>query len=97
MYIDTTLITPTRPCEVGGVSAFFHRFVENDRGLLQVNTFTRPEENEKLMKNYQTLGIIPNSAKVEKLRETRALIEWPDGRLATVALERVQFTDRGEG
>lgn len=96
MYINTTLITPTRPCEVGGVPAFFHRFVENDRGLLQVNTFTRPEDNAKIMKDYQALGIVPNYAKVEKLRETRALIEWTDGRLATVALERVQFTDRGE-
>lgn len=87
-------VTPTRPCKVDGEPAYFHRFVDNDRGLLQVNAFTRPEEHRKLLQEYQTLGLIPNCAKLEKLHETRALIEWPDGRLCTVAPERVQFTDR---
>jgi hypothetical protein len=92
------IITPlTRPCEVDGQACRFHRFVEEDRLLLKVNSYTRPKEADVYRRRAYEEGIVDTCCSTEILRETRALIEWPDGSLATVALERVTFTDRKEG
>jgi hypothetical protein len=87
-------ITPTRPCKVDGAPAYFHRFVDKDRMLLKVNTFAKPENEQAIFRRIYNEGVINPACDVKFLRETHALIEWPDGRLCTVALERVQFTDR---
>lgn len=84
----------TRPCTVDGAPALFHRFVENDRGVLQINTFCHPSQLETILKNFKENNFTDSTCSIEKFRETMALIEWPDGRLSTVAVERVQFTDR---
>ena len=84
----------TRPCKVDGATAFFHSFVENDRGVLQINTFCKPSQLETILKNFNENNFTDGTCKIEKFRQTMALIEWPDGRLSTVAVERVQFTDR---
>lgn len=86
-----------RPCTVDGEPAHFHRFVENDRGVLQINTFCRPSEIQTILRNFKENDFTDGTCKIEKLRQTMALIEWPDGRLCTVAVERVQFTDRKNG
>lgn len=83
-----------RPCKVDGAPALFHRFVENDRGILVFDIFCEKDDYDKMVKNFNEKNIIANTCKLEKLRSTMALIEWPDGRLCTVAVERVQFTDR---
>ncbi len=84
----------TRRCEVDGQACWFHRFVEEDRLLLRVNTFLRDDEARYCRRQAYEEGIVSASCDTEILRETRALIEWPDGHLSTVALERVTFTDR---
>lgn len=83
-----------RPCTVDGQTALFHRFVEDDRGILKVNAFMRKEDVDELNKIFHETNVVSNCCTLEKLRSTMALIEWPDGRLSTVAVERVQFTDR---
>lgn len=83
-----------RPCTVDGQAALFHRFVDNDRGVLQINTFCQRDMVNKILEDFHEKNMIPNACSIEKLRSTMALIEWPDGRLSTVAVERVQFTDR---
>lgn len=83
-----------RPCTVDGQTALFHRFVDQDRGVLHIKDFIKPEHMEIMIKNFNENNFIGPSCEIEKLRQTSALIEWPDGRLCTVALERVQFTDR---
>ena len=83
-----------RPCTVDGEPALFHRFVDQDSGVLKFNVFAREDFVNKKIRDFHTLGIVPTECSLEKLRKTLALIEWPDGRLCTVALERVQFTDR---
>lgn len=88
---------PLRQCEVDGKLCRFHRFVEEDRLLLRVDALMKPErEGELRLRAYET-GVVPSCCKTEVLRETRALIEWPDGSLSTVAVERVTFLDQGEG
>lgn len=89
-------VTPTRPCKVDGEPALFHRFVDNDRGVLRINTFCKPEIVQTILKNFNDNNFTDHTCEIEKFRETRALIEWPDGRLSTVAVEQVQFTDRSK-
>lgn len=82
-----------RPCTIDGAPAFFHRFVDQDRGVLHIKTFCRPSHLDIMLKNFNENNFIGPDCEIEKIRQTMALIEWPDGRLCTVALERVQFTD----
>lgn len=86
-----------RPCEVDGKVCRFHRFVEEDRLLLKVNTFIRSDDAKFQRRRAYEEGIVDSSCSTEVLRETRALIEWPDGSMSTVAVERVTFLDRKEG
>lgn len=87
-------VAPTRPCKVDGELCRFHRFVEQDRLIMQVNSFARPDERENITRRALDTGIIPGGLNATAvIRETRALIEWPAGQLSTVAIERVQFTD----
>ena len=86
----TTLI----PCTVDGDPALFHRFVDIDRGVLQIKGFVRPSEMSNILENFNKNNFTGPDCNIEKFRSTMALVEWPDGRLCTVAVERVQFTDR---
>ena len=68
--------------------------MEEDRLLLKVGAFMKPADADILRRRAYEAGIVEPACSTEILRETRALIEWPDGRLSTVALDRVTFTDR---
>lgn len=87
----------TRPCTVDGSPALFHRFVDQDRGVLQINRLCRPSEVMTIVKNFNENNFTDAGCNIENFRQTKALIEWPDGRLCTVEVERVQFTDRQRG
>lgn len=86
-----------RPCTVDGAPALFHRFVDIDRGVLHIKTLVRPSEISTILENFNKNNFTGPGCEIEKFRSTMALIEWPDGRLCTVAVERVQFTDRKIG
>lgn len=85
-----------RPCTVDGEPALFHRFVDQDKGVLQINGLCKPSHLATILKNFNENNFTDSTCTIEKFRQTMALIEWPDGRLSTVAVERVQFTDRSE-
>lgn len=87
-------VTPTRPCTVQGHPAFFHRWVTEDRGLLRVHAMTNPEQQQALHAYYVKHGIIPSSGSLEKLTETLALVEMPDGSVKKVPAIQIRFTDR---
>lgn len=90
---------PERPCLVDGKPATFHRWVEEDRGVLQVNSLLRLDDEtiEKINRLFHKEGIVPGSCSLEKLHEVKALVEWPDGSVGTVRLELITFLDRREG
>lgn len=88
---------PERPCLVDNKPAIFHRWVEEDRGILQVHAFTKPDYIDQMRREYEEKNIIPASASLEKLRSVKALVEWPDGSVSTVGLELITFLDRREG
>lgn len=85
---------PVRPCKVDGEPCLFHEAVEEDRLILQVNLFVNPEDRANMTRRALDTGIVPSGMNVAAvMHETRALIEWATGRLSTVAVDRVQFTD----
>ena len=87
---------PERLCLVDGKPAVFHRWVDEDKGLLKINTFVRTAEAETLNRTFHEYGIIPDCCSMEKLRTTLALVEYPDGSVGKVKPELIQFLDRKE-
>ena len=85
-----------RPCEVDGQVCLFHRFVDEDKALLKINSFTRLEEQIILRDKVDMTGVVPGGCSTEVIRITRALVEYPDGSLGKVDPVRVCFTDREE-
>lgn len=85
---------PTRPCEVNGKPAIFHRWVENDRVIIQINSLCRPGEVKEYIHRYRSECVIPPTCSSDVLRETFALVEYDDGSVCKVEPERVKFTDR---
>lgn len=83
-----------RPCEVNGRPAFFHRWVEEDRALLCLDTFTRPEDRFAIADKIRASGVYPAGCHPEVIHETFALVEYQDGTIAMVKPESVRFTDR---
>ena len=83
-----------RPCRVDDTVCRFHRFVDEDRVLLKVRTFVREGYAQEFRKSLDEAGIIPAGCDTDVVRDTRALVEWPDGSLSTVAVEKVHFLDR---
>lgn len=86
-----------RPCLVDDKPATFHRWVEEDKGVLRVNGFISPTEQDRLIRRFREDGICPQGCSIETLHEIKALIEWPDGSVGMVAPRLVQFLDNREG
>lgn len=85
-----------RPCEVDGQVCYFHRFIEEERGVLQINAFMRPENVALVRRMYEEDGVMTNACSLEKLRHAWALVEFPDGAVKKVEPEKVRFLDREE-
>lgn len=85
-----------RPCEVDGKRCYFHRFIEEERGVLQINAFMRPESVKQVRRMYEEDGVMTNACSLEKLRHAYALVEFPDGTVKKVEPEKVRFLDREE-
>ena len=83
-----------RPCEVDGQRCYFHRFIEEERGVLQINALMRPESIKAVRRMYEEDGILSNACALEKLRHAYALVEFPDGAVKKVEPETVRFLDR---
>lgn len=85
-----------RPCTAFDRPALFHCWVVEEKGLLNIDTILRHDHPsiERMRADFHDKGIIPPCCSLEKLRETRAVVEWPDGSVSTVPLDVVQFTDR---
>lgn len=82
-----------RLCQVDGRLAIFHRWVDDEKAILKINSFTRRDDPaiELLRQDFLTKHIIPNCCTLDKVKTTRALIEWSDGHVALVDVEFLQF------
>lgn len=86
-----------RPCEVDGQFCRFHRWVEEEKALLHINIYERPQAQEEIVRRFREEGVFGPGCSVEKVRTCQALIEWPDGSVSRVDVMRVRFLDRKEG
>ena len=86
-----------RPCLADGKPATFHRWADEDKGVLKINAFTTPSEQEVLHRRFMDCGIIPNCCSIEPLRTCFALVEYADGSVGRVKPELIQFLDGKEG
>lgn len=83
-----------RPCEVDGQACHFHRFIEEEQGVLQCCGPFRPAYMMRAARHLKEDGFIPSDVTMEKLRHAWALVELPDGCLKKVEPEKVRFLDR---
>lgn len=86
-----------RPCLADGKPATFHRWVDDDRAVLQVGAFVHPRDRDRIFREFQEVGLIDSSSHIEKISATFALVEYPDGSVGKVKPVLIQFLDRGEG
>lgn len=89
-----------RPCEVRGVKALFHRYVD-DVKILFKNAVITPQHVadgliDKHMKLIEELHIIPRGFDVEKISTTLALVEYEDGTVHKVDPTDVKFLNTKE-
>ena len=85
----------SRPCEVDGRPALFHRWVEEDQALLRVNCFVREDEYEYLLHRFRRDGFVGPGCSTEVIRHTLALVEYQDGTVAKVDPELIRFVGEG--
>lgn len=83
-----------RPCLADGKPATFHRWVEEDRALLQVDTLMKREDLQKTFHMFLAHGVADASSTIMKARVCYALVEYPDGSVGKVRPELIQFLDR---
>lgn len=84
----------SRPCEVDGVPALFHRWIEEDRALLNTGAFVSPEHFRDITRAFRVDRVVPPGCSVDVLRETFALVEYRDGTIGKVKPELVRFLDK---
>lgn len=84
----------SRLCEADGKRAFFHRWVEEDKALLQFNVFAKTDYMQQTNRSFKEEGYSPEGTHIEKVRQTFALVEYEDGTVRKVEPEKVKFLDR---
>jgi len=82
-----------RQCTVDGKRALFHRWVEKDQLLIQMDGIFKEDRITKVVETYKKYGILPACAKGEKLKVIVALVEFEDGTMAEVEALSVRFLD----
>ena len=85
-----------RPCLADGKPATFHRWIDEDKALLQVNALVHPDHRQEIARRFHAEGVADGSSTIEKLRACFALVEYADGSVGRVRPELIQFLDRKE-
>lgn len=87
-----------RSCEVRGVKALFHRYVE-DTEIYIKNELIHPAQEKRLewLKSMiREDNIVPRGCDIEKINKTLALVEYGDGTVHKVDPTIVKFLDTKE-
>lgn len=83
-----------RPCAVDGVPALFHRWIEEDSVLLNIDRMCTPEDRLRLSHEYLRDRVLPAGCTSAVLHHTFALVEYRDGTVHKVNPERVRFVKK---
>lgn len=83
-----------RPCTVDGKNALFHRWIDVDQGVLTPNDILmKPDSMKRVHKVFEDTSVVPLGCKMEKLRNTYAIVEFEDGTVKEVNPVDVKFLD----
>ena len=87
-----------RPCWVNGRKGMFHKWIEKEIGvILPDGCGIVPGERLLLVKEmYENDGVIPSSFKLDKVKNTYALIEFEDGHIEEIPPTTITFLDHSE-
>lgn len=85
----------TRPCYYLNEKATFHRWVDETKMIVKFDVMLPMKDMWQLKRDYEDLGIVPNSANVVPLTTTFALIELRDGSVKKVPPEEIRFINEG--
>lgn len=85
-----------RPCEVDGAPALFHRWIEEDRLVLNVDVLIPYGEQVAMRRRFFSDGVASPGCHPEVIRETFALVEYQDGTIGKVKPEAVRFLVESE-
>lgn len=85
-----------RPCEVDGKPCLFHRWIDEDKAVLEIGMLVKQETLDAWRYAFNESGAVPPASTVKILRHTYALVEYPDGSVGKVEPELVRFLDRKE-
>ena len=91
------MFEPPRRCKVDGRPAVFHRWVDEDKVKVQINTLMHRDDAMRIMQDHHDYGFLPANASYVVLRATFALVEYADGTVDKVEPEKVKFTGRRAG
>lgn len=86
----------SRLCEVDGKPCLFHRWIDEDKAVLEIGILVKQETLDAWRYAFNESGAVPPESTVKILRHTYALVEYPDGSVGKVEPELVQFLDRKE-
>lgn len=95
-FRDGRLCPFGRPCEVDGKPCLFHRWVDEDKAVLEIGPLVKQDTLDVWRRAFDEFGDVPPHSTVKILRHTYALVEYPDGSVGKVEPELVQFLDRKE-
>jgi hypothetical protein len=84
-----------RPCEVDGVPALFHRWIEEESVLVKVGIFVPEDQRRAMCRSFYEDQIIPDGCTVTTLHHTFALVELRDGTVHKVKPEMIRFVKEG--
>lgn len=84
-----------RPCEVDGRPALFHRWIEEDRVIVNV-TKGSPLGTARSIEHLLLGGgaVPPRCDRYDVIRNTLALVEYRDGAIEKVEPELIRFTGK---
>lgn len=75
-----------RPCTVCGVKCMFHRWIEEEKLILKIESSIRrrPGYLDIALRDYNENGIVGPGMSTEKVKQTFALVEFEDGHIEKV-------------
>lgn len=84
-----------RPCTVYGNKALFHRWVEEEKLIIKIESALqrKSEYRDIALKDYHKNGIIGPGLSTEKIKCASALVEFEDGHVEKVDPTVIVFDD----
>lgn len=81
------------PCVVDGRKALFHRWVDEEKLVVQFDSFIMPDKAKIVMDRYNEQGYLPCTANTKTISFTYGLVSFEDGHVEKVEPTSIVFID----